>query len=148
MLQRFEQFTASIITITHYIQKIERDEMEKLGLKGAYAQYLLAMREHPQGLTAAQLCEICERNKAAVSRILSELEQRGLVHRSAEAYRAVLTLTDEGRDIADWVSRKAALATELVGQGLNDRDRSTLYAALSLISNNIETVSKTGLPDR
>ena len=148
MLQRFEQFTASITTITHYIQKIERDEMEKLGLKGAYAQYLLAMHQHPQGLTAAQLCEICERNKAAVSRILSELEQRGLIHRSAEAYRSVLTLTDEGRDIADWVSHKAALAAELVGQGLGDQDRTALYSTLTLITSNIEAVSKTGLPDR
>ena len=38
MLTRFEQFTSSIAGIYKHIQKIERDEMIKYGLKGSYAQ--------------------------------------------------------------------------------------------------------------
>ena len=43
MVNRFEQFTGLISAGNRCVQKIERDEMEKFGLKGAYAQYLLAM---------------------------------------------------------------------------------------------------------
>ena len=57
MMDRFEQFTSAISVITRYIQKLERDEMEKYGLKGAYAQYLLMMHHYPDGITAAQLCD-------------------------------------------------------------------------------------------
>ncbi len=150
MLQRFERFTASISAINRFIQKIERDEMEKYGLRGAYAQYLLAMQLHPEGITATALCDACDRNKAAVSRMLSEMEQKGLIRRvddRSSPYRARLTLTDAGQEAANYVGHKAALATELVGTGLSDEARSALYAALELITANIENVSQTGLPD-
>ena len=38
MLDRFEQFTAAISAINRCIQKLERDEMEKYGYKGAVVQ--------------------------------------------------------------------------------------------------------------
>ena len=150
MLRRFEQFTAFISAINRFIQKIERDEMEKYGLKGAFAQYLLAMQQHPEGITATELCDVCDRNKAAVSRILSELEQKGLICRADDRdsqYRARLTLTSAGQDAANYVCQKAALAAELVGSGLSDEARTALYSALELLTKNIESVSATGLPD-
>lgn len=150
MLRRFERFTAAISAIDRFIQKIERDEMEKYGLKGAYAQYLLAMYRHPQGITATELCEVCDRNKAAVSRMLAEMEQKGLICRADPGdsqYRARLILTPAGQEAANYVRHKASIAAELVGKGLSDEDRATLYAALELITNNIGSVSATGLPD-
>ena len=71
MLRRFEEFCAIISSIQHHIQKIERDEMEKYGLKGPYAQYLVTMSRCPEGITAAQLSEMCDKDKAAVSRALA-----------------------------------------------------------------------------
>ena len=95
MISRYEQFAALISGIERGIQRIERDEMEKLGYKGAYAQYLAALRRYEGGVTAAQLCEICDRDKAAVSRVVAELEQKSLVSReSGASYRAALRLTD------------------------------------------------------
>ncbi|MBQ3215553.1 MAG: MarR family transcriptional regulator [Oscillospiraceae bacterium] len=147
MIHRFEQFTTSISAIYRFIQKIERDEMEKYGLKGAYAQYLLAMDHHPEGITAAALCEVCDRNKAAVSRILSEMEQKGLIQRTEGQYRARLLLSESGKEAAAYVRRKAATAAELVGNGLSDQDRAIFYQALELFTANIQSVSAAGLPD-
>lgn len=39
MVNRFEWFVSSISCISRYIQKIERDEMIRYGLKGRHAQY-------------------------------------------------------------------------------------------------------------
>ena len=58
MITRFEHFSSSISCIYRYIQRIERTEMEKYGLKGPHAQCLLAMRRYPEGITAARLCEV------------------------------------------------------------------------------------------
>ena len=43
--------------------------LEKYGYKGAFAQYLVVLASHPEGLTSAQLCEQSDRDKAAVSRV-------------------------------------------------------------------------------
>lgn len=58
MESRYELITASISSMYYDIQKIERIEMARYGLKGPHAQCLLAMKRHPEGITAARLCDI------------------------------------------------------------------------------------------
>lgn len=150
MVNRFEQFTSLISASNRFVQKIERDEMEKIGLKGAYAQYLLAMARYPQGITAAELCEVCDRDKAAVSRMLSELETKNLICRvnpDEGQYRSRLTLTETGLQAADIVRRRATIAVELAGQGLSDRNRQIFYTSLVRITSNLENLCQNGLPD-
>lgn len=147
MLSRYEQFSAAISCIYRDIQKIERDEMETYGFKGAFAQYLMVMRHYPQGLTAAQICEACDKDKAAVSRTMSEMEQKGLVSRDCgNGYRAKLRLTEAGREAARFVGRQATVAVDLAGKGLTDDDRKVFYAALDLIAANLQAISHEGLP--
>ncbi|MBR2718208.1 MAG: MarR family transcriptional regulator [Clostridia bacterium] len=148
MISRYEQFAALISGIERGIQRIERDEMEKLGYKGAYAQYLAALRRCEGGVTAARLCEICDRDKAAVSRMVGELEQKGLVNReSGASYRACLTLTEKGRTVAELVCRKAQAAVDAGGAGLTEEERRIYFTALERIAGNIESISREGLPD-
>ena len=66
MLNRFEQFSSVMFGIWRDVQKIERDEMIKYGYKGAYAQYLVTLSQHPDGLIVSRLSEICDKDKAAV----------------------------------------------------------------------------------
>lgn len=148
MLRRFEEFCSIISSIQHHIQKIERDEMEKYGLKGPYAQYLVTMSRCPEGLTAAQLCEMCEKDKAAVSRALAELERRALVTREMAndtAYRALVKLTEEGTAAARYVCEKVRAAVEIAG--LTEQDRQMFYTSLRRIADNLSNISKTGLPE-
>lgn len=148
MISKYELFSASVSCMYHDIQKIERLEMAKYGLKGPHAQCLLAMSRHPAGITAARLCEICEKDKAAISRILAELEQSGMVVRempNGSKYRAILTLTEQGKSAAATVSHKAQLAVEQAGAGLNDAQREVFYQVLSLIAGNLHTICKEGI---
>lgn len=147
MVSRFEHFSASISCIYRYIQKIERIEMEKYGLKGPYAQCLLAMRRYPEGITAARLCEVCDKDKAAVSRMVTELEEKGLISRSDPGvrYRMQLKLTPLGEEAAEHVEQRAKLAVEEAGAGLTDKQRSTLYAVLDLIAENLQEICVNGL---
>ena len=147
MLNRFTQFCGSISMINRAIQKIERDEMERYGNKGAYAQYLVAMIQYPEGITAAQLCELCDRDKAAVSRVLGEMEEKGLVRREGTHYRTKLFLTDAGQNAAQHVCDRAVVAVLEAGKGLSDADRATFYAAMNLIASNLQALSKDGLPE-
>ena len=149
MQSRYELFSYLISVLYRNVQKIERDEMVQYGCKGSFAQYLAVMKRHPDGVTSAQLCEICDRDKAAVSRAVAEMEDAGLVRRRMENetfYRARLILTDAGREAAEFVSRRAVAAVEAAGKGLSDEDRKIFYATLELIASNLQQISKTGIP--
>ena len=148
MENRYELLSGSISCMYHDIQKIERVEMAKYGLKGPHAQCLLAMKKHPQGITAARLCETCEKDKAAISRILSELEDAGMVlreNRNGSRYRANLTLTEQGKIAAEAVVEKARLAVELAGVGFGEEEREVFYRVLSLIAGNLHKICRDGL---
>lgn len=148
MVSRFEQFSSSISCIYRYIQKIERVEMEKYGLKGPHAQCLLAMSRYPEGITAARLCEVCDRDKAAISRMVTELEEKGMLTRVTVCgirYRAQLKLTELGEAAANHVEQRAQLAVEEAGIGMTDQQRITMYAALNLIAGNLHTICTEGL---
>lgn len=150
MLERFEQFTAAISALYRDVQKIERDEMEKQGLRGAFAQYLLAISRYPEGITAAALCEVCDKDKAAVSRITAEMEAKGLVERETDGisqYRAKLRLTPAGQDAAAFVRKRASVAVELAGKDLSDEDRINFYSALERICASLQQISQTGIPE-
>lgn len=145
MITRFSQFTAYISELYWMIQKIEREEMEALGLKGPQAECLVAMSRRREGITAAELSTLCEKDKSAISRSISDLVSRGLVMREGSAYRALLRLTEEGRKIAEQVNRKVALAVSRAGKGLTEEDRIALYESLERISGNIKKISQEGL---
>lgn len=149
MVERFEQFSALISCTYRFIQKLERTEMEAYGLKGAFAQYLLAMSRFPQGITAAQLCEICEKDKAAVSRVLAEMESKGLVMREGEgeqSYRASLLLTEEGRRAVEFVSQRASVAVVKANDGISEEQRRIFYATLEHFNSNLQRICESGIP--
>ena len=148
MVSRFEQLSSAVSRIYHYIQKIERVEMEKFGLKGPHVQCLLALSRNPDGLTASQLCTICERDKAAISRTISELEKEGILGRDdnqGNRYRALLKLTERGKVAAAQVDERVRLAVEKAGEGLSDAQRTIFYSVLSLIASNLQNISRDGL---
>lgn len=151
VLSRYEQFSFLISVIYRHIQKIERDEMIKRGFKGSFAQYLAAVGRFPDGVTSAQLCEMCDKDKAAVSRAVTEMEAHGLIRREADGetlYRARLMLTAEGREMADYVAERARLAVREAGKGMSEDDRRVFYTVLDLIASNLQWISKTGLPEQ
>ena len=150
MITRFEQFNASIYGIYRDILKIERAAMVKHGLKGSYALYLSAIARHPDGLTSTQLCEICDKDKAAISRVISELEQKGLIKRvtqNSTYYRARLKLTDEGQRVANEVAHLAQLAVNQATQGMDEENRRIMYECLGLIAANLRAICKEGIAE-
>ena len=150
MLRRFEQFCTSAFSIYRSILKIERVEMEKFGLKGPHAQCLLNMARHPEGVTAAQLCTLCDKDKAAISRTVAELETAGMLVRHCSGnnrYRAQLVLTEKGLEAAAQVAERAKFAVEQAGSGLSDDQRAIFYYALGLIADNLQNICDEGLND-
>ena len=150
MLDRFEKFSLAISEISRYWHKLAAEELSKYGLKGSHATYLTVMYKYPEGLTVPQLCEVCGRDKSDASRMISILEEKGLVKKQVvggSLYRGKLQLTDEGKIAAEQVCRRASRAVELAGKDLGESERDIFYRALESITANLRELCKEGIPE-
>lgn len=149
MLNRFSRFSLAIAEIDRCWHKLAAEEMAKYGLNSPHAVYLTTLSGFKEGITAARLGELCGKNKADVSRMVGILEQKGLVRKEAvggNLYRARLLLTEEGRQAAEHVQQRAALAVELAGSGMTEEEREVFYRCLERITANLQELSREGLP--
>ena len=151
MLNRFARFSLAISEIDRCWHKLAAEEMAKYELNSPHAVYLTTLYNFAEGITAAKLGELCCKNKADVSRMVAILEKKGLVRKEAiggNLYRAKLLLTEEGKQAAEHVQQRAAVAVELAGSGMSEEEREVFYRCLELITSNLQTLSKEGLPQR
>ena len=138
MIQRFDAFVSGITACYKYIQRIKSMEMTEFGLKGTHVMCLYYLRQYPTGLTAAQLCGLCAEDKAAISRTVSELRNRGYITSlSQKAYRAMLTTTTTGQEVARKFDHLIEGWVKTGGDGLTDEERTDFYRSLSAITENL-----------
>ena len=141
MLNRFGAFVGGITACYKYIQRIKSMEMTELGLKGTHAMCLFHLHRHEEGLTAAQLCQLCGEDKAAISRTLSELEGKGYLHTQTTAgrkYRASLQLTGAGELVANHIDALIEGWVSVGGDGLGEAEREEFYRILEHIAGNLK----------
>lgn len=141
MFNRFEQFTTAISQIYKSVQKIKTNEVNSYGLKANHVMILFQLKKHEAGLTPSMLCELCDVDKAAISRAVKELIGKGFIRNSdsdGRKYRVPLILTDEGEEAALHIEQAIKHAVEVGGAGLTDRQRAEFYHSLLLIARNLE----------
>ncbi len=146
MVKRFESFVSGITACYRYIQKIKSTEMTEFGLKGTHVMCVFHLNRNADGLTASQLSSLCGEDKAAVSRALSELSEKGYINADSDEtkkkYRSVITLTEKGEELAKKLDSLIDQWVDLGGDGLTDEERDTFYSALEKIANNLKTRTK------
>lgn len=147
MLQRFQAFVTGITECHRHIQRIKSMEMTELGLKGTHVMCLFYLNQSPQGLTSAQLCQLCAEDKAAVSRTVAELEGLGYLTAAlpdGKKYRAPLCLTPKGRQAAQRINSLVEQWVCIGGDGLTDEERTAFYSTLEKIAVNLKTKVEKG----
>lgn len=150
MIDRFARFSLAISEISRYWHKLAGEELTKYGLKGPHAIYLTAIYRYPEGITVPQLCELCGKDKSDASRMISILEQKGLVEKQTVGgshYRGKLQLTEEGKLAAEHVCQRASRAVEAAGKDLTAEERDGFYRALESITANLRELCKEGIPE-
>lgn len=110
MQERFETFTVLINRISRDIRRIKNQEMAAYHLRSAHVSCLYYIYSL-DGVTAAELCEHCEEDKATISRALEHLESNGFIVRNSERakrYRSPLRLTEKGQEAGKRIAEKSA----------------------------------------
>ena len=139
MQQRFETFTILITGISRSIHRIKTEEMAEFELKSSHVSCLYYLYKADR-LTASELCEICEEDKANISRALKQLEQGGYLASREKRYQSPLELTEKGREVADKIAGKIDGILQRAGEGLSDQDRAIFYKGLAQIGANLQTI--------
>ena len=106
MENRFETFTVLINRISRNIRKIKNQEMAEYGLRSAHISCLYYLYTG-KGLTATDLCECCEDDKATISQALEFLEDEGYLFcesKTAKRCKSPLVLTEKGEQIAGLIA--------------------------------------------
>lgn len=144
MEQRFETFTVLITKINRNIRKIKNREMAEYNLKGPHISCLYFIYLSG-GLTATELCERCEEDKATVSRSLDFLEKNGFVfcrEQTKKRYKSPIELTSKGLEAAGKIAAKIDSILETVSGQMSEGDRVIFYRFLTAVSDNIEKIAK------
>lgn len=137
MIQRFQDFVTGITMCYKYIQRIKSAEMTEFGLKGTHVMCIFFLHHNPEGLTAAQLCQLCAEDKAAISRTLATLQSKGYLRSGEKKYRASLCLTDAGHAVALRIDGLIQQWVDCGGDGLSEEERATFYRTLRHIAGNL-----------
>lgn len=146
MQERFETFTVLINRISRNIRKIKNQEMAEYNLRSAHVSCLYYLYS-AKNITATDLCERCEEDKATISRAIDYLETNGYLtceSKSAKRYKAPLVLTEKGNTIGKKIADKISGVLDEISIGLTEEERVAFYRSLSIISESLETVSKNG----
>lgn len=146
MIDRFGKFVGEISSINKNIQKIKTNKMKEFGLSGNHVMCLLYLAQHPEGLTATKLCELISIDKAATSRALAELVEKGYVYypnlSSHKKYRAPAVLTEKGQKMTEQIDDIICDAVDKIGSSITDEERGIMYRSLDKIAEGIEDLAK------
>ena len=137
MEDRFETFTVLIARISRSIRRLKTEEMERLGLKGPHVSCLYYLSLYDE-LTAAERCERCDEDKAAISRSIDYREKNG--SGGARRYRSPLRLTEKGRDACRTIGGRIDAIVAEASAGLGAEERAAMYRALGTIGSRLEQI--------
>ena len=144
MEERFRTFTVLITKINRSIRRIKTEEMGELNLKSPHVSCLYYLYKM-ESLTATELCDICQEDKASISRSIDTLENDGYIECESNAkkrYNSLLRLTSKGAKIGKLLADKIDNILDLASNGLSEEKRNNMYESLMLISDNLEKFCK------
>ncbi|MBR5226457.1 MAG: hypothetical protein IKV69_00120 [Clostridia bacterium] len=143
MKERFENFTNLISGISRSIRKIKTEEMQEFNLKSQHVSCIYYIHKNV-ALTPKELCEICQEDKAMVSRSLEVLDKKGFLmgESTDKKYRKLISLSEKGKQIARKVAEKIDKVLSLASAELSQEKRLAMYEGLALVNSNLNKICK------
>ena len=151
MNNRFEVFTTQIAKVSRFVRKIKTAETAEFDLKSTHVSCLYYLFKRHDGLTAKELSDICDEDKAAISRSVEDLEKKGLLTADAKKekrWKSALVLTKEGNVVARSIASKVDKIVEAASNGLTEANRKIFYDSLQIICENLENLCKNYQEDK
>lgn len=142
MTSRYDMFTVLINRASRNIRRIKTEETVELDLKSPHVSCLYYIYKNAGPMTAKELCDVCDEDKASVSRSIDYLEKNGYIRcdsKTDKRYKSPLSLTEKGFTASEIIVKKIDDIVNIAGAGLSKKNRKIFYESLALISNNLQS---------
>ena len=143
---RFEKFALLIDGVQKCIQKFKNSIAPELGIKSVHVLWIYELFVHPEGLTSAELAVRSNIDPSLISRELASLKRRGYITKEVtpgkRTYNARITLTDEGKALAESIYQKALQVQNRVNEGVSKKELATFYTVLEKLRDNLDNLIK------
>lgn len=141
MKELYSIFTLLIAKCNRCIRKLKQEEMGNFSLKGPHVSCLYYLYKNGGPLTLKELCDVCDEDKAQISRALDSLEKDGYIRcdsKTEKRYKSPLFLTDKGLEVSADIVKKIDSIVESAGEGVTEENRVIFYKTLMTISDNLQ----------
>lgn len=145
MRERVTEFTTLIPLAYKKLQQIKKQQSaayDVYDIKGVHVMCLYHLGRHAGGLTVTELASLCCEDKAATSRTVEYLVERGyVVHEKAQSrkrWRSKVQLTDSGQALCKVVDNIASQASAVITSGIPEKDVQIFYDVLNQMIANMD----------
>lgn len=141
---RFIHFTQMVDTTQKCIRRIESAYAPQFGIKSVHIFWLYELKQHPNGLTAAELAKRRLVDRALISREMDVLKKEGLVQAqpcNGKNYNARLQLTEKGRRMATEIGEVALAMQEETSGDITNEELLRFYATFEKIRDRLVTAA-------
>ncbi len=139
-----QPFYVTLADILKSVKKIKSQYMRRYDLRSSHVMVLYLLGRHPEGLTPTEIAEANAVDKALISRVTAELEERGLLSASVVPggrYRTRIYPTPQGLEIANAIASAATDIQRQVSTDIPPEDLEVFYRTLFTLQENFHRIT-------
>ncbi|MBQ7353209.1 MAG: MarR family transcriptional regulator [Clostridia bacterium] len=143
--ERFTPFVLYIERISKNIKRIADEKMAPYSLRSAHVMCIMQLGKNTEGLSSSELSEACGVDKAFISRITSELIEKGYIAKedgSEGKYKIKFYLTEKGEEINQIIVQIVMECLEKVDSHISLKKLEIFYELLAGIDKGVEALVK------
>ena len=142
---RLDEFMTLVVGAGRSVTKLKSKYMANFGLGSTHTMCIRKLNASKNGLTRTQIAEACELDKAQVSRIISELAQKGYVTEgpSNSNYKRRVALTDDGKRVAAEINSIVLKINTSVSGEIPEEELQVFYKVFGKICDNLKVAEET-----
>ena len=146
MNTRFESFVGTIYALNKEVQRIKTLKMKRFGLRATDTMTMYYLGQHPEGLPESDLARLVRVDRAAITRTVAKLKEKGFVRLVDAAgntrYRVPVLLTEQGWDASREMDQIIFDVVEQVSADISEDQREAMYVTLTEIANRLEQIKE------
>ena len=143
MIEVFQFNTATkLVQLGNAVTYFRNIREEEIGLTSAQSDAMRAILENP-GITAALLKEKMRLSQSTMAGILSRLERKGIIMKSADkndGRKAILSATKLGEELAEALKTTALETQQQLTAGMNDDEKKEFDRLLQVALDNMHAI--------
>ena len=137
----FERFAQMLSNASKSILRLKSKCMSKYGLSSTHTLCLRALYESEDGLTKSEISDICDVDKAQITRIMSELVENKYVvaDTSKRTYNRKFFLTELGVNITEEINQTVETVVRYVNEDIPREDIEHFYSIFEVINKKLKS---------